>query len=147
VGWKVRSVPDLGSNANVALEFAVQSGDGNRASLFSYSGPGDRSADVLLIWPSWAGAVPDFDLVISGASEVPVSIVSGPVFDPRSALKPLLKGIGVEVGPGFYSVHAHCYTPLTLRELVRRGLAKWYFRNAFYNTSPNNKDFGFVLWR
>lgn len=307
VGWKLRSVPEGAShmetpasckNPQVDLEVAIHSGDGYTTNLFSYSGPSDHAVDVVFTWPSWAGLVADFDLVISGSAEVPVRIVSGPVFDPRSALKPLLKGTGVEVGPGSnpfvkpdgktevryveakpveewlktyekndrpdpedrllwdryiigdaqlldccednsldfifsnhvfehlmnplgvlsnwsrklrsggavvgvvpdcrycfdlrqppssasdwqaelegqmwslsrekydkwcrytapynevddliarnYSVHAHYYTPWTFRELVERSIAKGHFRNAFYNTSPNNKDFGFALWR
>ena len=298
IGWKLRSVPEAGQRPGIDLDVAIQTGDGDRSSLFSYSGPSDHAVDVLLTWPSWAGRVADFDLVISGASKCPVSLVSGPVFDPRSALKPLLRGTGVEVGPGAnpfvkpdgktevryveakpveewlrtyekneqpapedrllwdryiigdaqrldccqdgsldfifsnhvfehlmnplgvlrnwsrklkaggavvgvvpdcrycfdlrqppssasdwqdefenerwslgrdkfekwcrytapynnvddliarkYSVHAHYYTPLTFGELVERAIAQGHFRNAFYNTSPNNKDFGLVLWR
>ena len=298
IGWKVRLMPDAGKSRKVNLNVDIESSDGNRTALFSHSGPGDHAEDVVLTWPSWAGVVPDFDLVMSSSNKEPVWIVSGPVFDPRAALKPFLKGIGVEVGPGSnpfvkpdaktevryveakpveewlktyeksdrpdlddrllwdryiigdaqlldccedesldfifsnhvfehlmnplgvlrnwsrklraggavvgvvpdcrycfdlrqppssasewqteldmemwslsrakfekwcrytapynnpddliarnYSVHAHYYTPLTFRDLVERSIASGQFRGAFYNTSPNNKDFGFVLWR
>ena len=37
--------------------------------------------------------------------------------------------------------------PLKFRELIDQGIADGLLGRAFYNTSPNNKDFGFALWR
>ena len=44
-----------------------------------------------------------------------------------------------------YSIHVHYYTPESFSGLVDLLVAKSIFQSAFYNTSPNNKDFGFVL--
>jgi hypothetical protein len=46
-----------------------------------------------------------------------------------------------------YSIHAHYYTPATFRELADVAISRGTFSNVFINTSPNNKDFGWVLWR
>jgi SAM-dependent methyltransferase len=46
-----------------------------------------------------------------------------------------------------YSIHTHYYTPATFRELIQQARAEGHLSRAFLNTSPNNKDFGFALWR
>lgn len=46
-----------------------------------------------------------------------------------------------------YSIHAHYYTPTTWRGLAEIAIQRGLFRRLFLNTSPNNKDFGFVLWK
>lgn len=44
-----------------------------------------------------------------------------------------------------YSIHVHYYTPVSFSKLINPLIEKGIFQTAFYNTSPNNKDFGFVL--
>jgi SAM-dependent methyltransferase len=44
-----------------------------------------------------------------------------------------------------YSIHVHYYTPDSFDGLVQSLAEECRFKSVFYNTSPNNKDFGFVL--
>ncbi|MCJ7996414.1 methyltransferase domain-containing protein [Rhizobium cremeum] len=46
-----------------------------------------------------------------------------------------------------YSIHAHYYTPSAFRQLAMIAIEKGLFSNFFLSTSPNNKDFGWILWR
>jgi SAM-dependent methyltransferase len=46
-----------------------------------------------------------------------------------------------------YSIHVHYYTPATMLPMVQLLLEQRVFSNYFFNTSPNNKDFGLVLWK
>lgn len=46
-----------------------------------------------------------------------------------------------------YSIHAHYYTPDGFRQLASIAIEKGLFSHLFLSTSPNNKDFGWVLWR
>lgn len=296
LGWWFTPLP--GSEPKMRVELSIHAQEDDRTErLFDYAGKA-QELNPLLTWPSWAGAVSGFDLSVRNAARTAVRVVSGPVFDPRAALRDLLRGTGVEVGPGAnpfvrpscrtdvryvetmaadewlrtydktreptpderalwdryvigdaqqidccadgsldfvfsnhvfehlmnplgvlanwsrklkpggaivgvvpdcrycfdlrqppstpaewlaeredgawaltrakfekwcrftapyntvdgliarnYSVHAHYYTPLSFRELVTRAIADGYLGRAFYNTSPNNKDFGFALWK
>lgn len=295
LGWKLASTLKGGP---INVEILIRSLDASRsACLFAYSGRAEE-IDPLLTWPCWAEAASGFEITIRNAAKSPLRIASGSAFDPRAALKDLLHGTGVEVGPGAnpivkpspdldvryvetmpadewlrtydktreptpqdralwdryiigdaqridccedgsldfifsnhvfehlmnplgvlanwsrklkpdgvivgvvpdcrycfdlrqppstvaewlaerdgdvwsltrakfekwcrftapyntvesliarnYSVHVHYYTPLKFRELIDQGIADGLLGRAFYNTSPNNKDFGFALWR
>ena len=44
-----------------------------------------------------------------------------------------------------YSIHVHYYTSQTFIELINLFEDKNEFQSFFFNTSPNNKDFGFVI--
>ena len=44
-----------------------------------------------------------------------------------------------------YSIHVHYYTPDSYSKLIDILIEKGVYQSAFYNTSPNNKDFGFIL--
>jgi len=46
-----------------------------------------------------------------------------------------------------YSIHAHYYTPTTMRTLLDMAIERGMFRKLFINTCPNNKDFAFVVWK
>ena len=46
-----------------------------------------------------------------------------------------------------YSIHAHYYTPSGFRQLAKIAIERGYFSHIFLNTSPNNKDFGWIFWR
>jgi SAM-dependent methyltransferase len=46
-----------------------------------------------------------------------------------------------------YSIHAHYYTTTGFRELAKMAIERDFFSRVFLNTSPNNKDFGWVLWK
>jgi len=47
---------------------------------------------------------PHFDLVVRAAPAEPLLLLVGPLFNPRAAILPLLRGRGVEVGPGLNPV-------------------------------------------
>lgn len=44
-----------------------------------------------------------------------------------------------------YSIHVHYYSLNNFSELISLAVERGYISSVFYNTSPNNKDFGFVL--
>lgn len=44
-----------------------------------------------------------------------------------------------------YSIHVHYYTPERFRDMARILIGQGTFRSLFLDTSPNNKDFGFLL--
>lgn len=60
---------------------------------------GDRSATPLsLCWPA---PVPrEFDLELAIEADRPVDVLVGPLWTPRTDLVPLLRGNGIELGPG-----------------------------------------------
>jgi len=61
--------------------------------------PGEVERALAFDWPVEAAAGP-FDLVLEQTG-APAAILSvGPLIDPRGKMRPLLRGKGVEVGPG-----------------------------------------------
>jgi SAM-dependent methyltransferase len=56
---------------------------------------------VLLNWPV-AAASEEFDLIIEQTGRMPALVDVGPNLNPRSKLLPLIRGVGVEVGPGLH---------------------------------------------
>jgi SAM-dependent methyltransferase len=66
--------------------------------LASVQGGPSVETDLKLNWPV---PVPRrFDLVVRAAPERPLLLFVGTLLDPRATILPLLKGRGVEVGPG-----------------------------------------------
>lgn len=59
----------------------------------------NESLRITLNWPPVAAAEA-FDLVIEQTGRAPALLDVGPNLNPRSKLLPLIKGVGVEVGPG-----------------------------------------------
>jgi SAM-dependent methyltransferase len=65
---------------------------------------GDASVEVDLSL-GWPVPVPShFDLFVRAAPTRPLLLLVGPLFNPRTAILPLLRGRGVEVGPGLNPV-------------------------------------------
>jgi SAM-dependent methyltransferase len=93
-----REAPD--SPPRFSIRIREEGGDGREAVLWQHIGDVGGEVRVLLSWPLWAGQVAAFNLELDNAGPQPVTVRNGPVFDPRLALRPLLKGRGVEVGPG-----------------------------------------------
>lgn len=94
-GWRI----DAEAGAN--LQIAVAAGDALLPLADVRVKPG-ATADVGLDWP-----VPtprQFDLVLRATGRSPLHLVVGPHMTPRTALLPLLRGRGVEVGPGLNPV-------------------------------------------
>jgi SAM-dependent methyltransferase len=54
---------------------------------------------LLLNWPLWV-VDSGFDLLIEAVGEEPVMLVVGRLLDPRAKMRPLIKGTGLELGPG-----------------------------------------------
>jgi SAM-dependent methyltransferase len=46
-----------------------------------------------------------------------------------------------------YSIHAHYYTPDRFAELIAILREEGLVHSAFLDTAPNNKDFGFLIWK
>lgn len=99
LGWRVSATERL------PLIAVRDEARGRTAVLSEASGarPSDTPgfAAPLLTWPAWIGTAETFDLELCNEdrhSAVDISVA--PVFDTRAALRPLLKGEGVEVGPG-----------------------------------------------
>ncbi|MBI5882778.1 MAG: class I SAM-dependent methyltransferase [Elusimicrobia bacterium] len=56
--------------------------------------------EVRLDWPSWIQEGQEYHLELSVRGELAAYVLVAPVFDARSHIIPLLRGDGVEVGPG-----------------------------------------------
>ena len=89
-GWRATEA----SEWSVAVELETPHGN---SVLARASGNASAEAELILRWP--VPVPPRFDLVIR-ATRSPLLLMVGPLFDPRAAILPLLKGRGVEVGPG-----------------------------------------------
>jgi SAM-dependent methyltransferase len=61
--------------------------------------PGDE-LPVRFDWPLEAGIRPGLGLRLEVAGKAPAVLSIGRAFDPRARLLPLMRGVGVEVGPG-----------------------------------------------
>jgi SAM-dependent methyltransferase len=61
---------------------------------------GDIRSMVMLDWPVWAGSPEGFHLVIRQPRSGTTTLSVGPLVNPRRHVLPLMKGRGVEVGPG-----------------------------------------------
>lgn len=62
-----------------------------------------RSVDVVDVrfdWPVEMLKISAYDIVISNFNSYPINLLSGEVRDIRKYAMPLIKGIGIEVGPG-----------------------------------------------
>lgn len=80
-----------------AVEVIVRLPDGSNSATIAKS---DGKGELTLTWPFWPALVGAFDIEIVNSGQDTVEIKSGAVFDPRAALRSLLQGTGVEVGPG-----------------------------------------------
>ncbi|WP_372622586.1 class I SAM-dependent methyltransferase [Falsiroseomonas sp.] len=94
LGWSL-----LGAAADAAFRIRIRA-EGREALLWQHEGAAPGPVPVSLSWPLWAGQAGEFDLELENAGSVPLVLRSGEVFDPRAALRPLIRGRGVEVGPG-----------------------------------------------
>ena len=94
--WTVHVPAGGGDHISIRL----RSRDGREHGLFAASTAAGTEVPVILDWPAWVGFVGGFDLLVENASEVPVIIATTWTFNPRLGLKPLIGGVGLEVGPG-----------------------------------------------
>jgi len=90
VGWVLRG-------AQPHATITARKGIGSEV-LFTSSDAGGSAQRVLLTWPASANA--SFDLEIANTGSEPLEIESSPYFNPRTAIAPLIQGVGIEVGPG-----------------------------------------------
>lgn len=88
VSWKV----EVGKRARV---LAVRQPDGLATPL----GEAEAGQNFQLKWPLWL-LDSGFDLLIEALGDQPVGITIGPLLDPRAKMRPLIKGKGLELGPG-----------------------------------------------
>ena len=58
------------------------------------------SSEVHCDWPMWAGRAEQLDLHIRNDTTSEVDVLVGPLHSSSASLVPILKGYGVEVGPG-----------------------------------------------
>lgn len=102
VGWRLRLAAGQ-DDAAVALDVVDGVDGGRRSRLFSYDGPGQAARiEMPLDWPIWAGERSVFDIELRNDGTAPVDVESGPPFATREALRPLIHGTGVEIGPGMH---------------------------------------------
>ncbi len=91
VGWRL--VGQSAWTATVELQSPM-----GAATLASAKGQAGVETPLILGWPVPAPRC--FDLVLHVCTERPLHLVVGPHSTPRTAILPLLRGSGVEVGPG-----------------------------------------------
>ena len=94
-GWRVTGDSDW--SVSVEIESAL-----GRATLTTANGSASSEIDLKLSWP--IPVPPRFDLVVRAGPALPLLLLVGPLLSPRAAILPLLRGRGVEVGPGLNPV-------------------------------------------
>jgi len=94
-GWRATG----GSDWSAAVE--IESAD-RSTTLVAAHGEPLVEVDLKLGWP--VPVPPRFDLVVRAAPARALQLLVGPLFNPRAAILPLLRGRGVEVGPGLNPV-------------------------------------------
>lgn len=90
-GWRATGSADW--SAAVEIESPLGS-----ATLAAAQGEPSMEVDLKFSWP--VPVPPRFDLVVRAALTRPLLLFVGPLFNSRAAILPLLRGRGVEVGPG-----------------------------------------------
>lgn len=90
-GWRVDT------EAAADLEVALIAGTGTTV-LAGVRAKAGVATEVALAWPVPAPRA--FDLVLRAGGRSPLHVLVGPHMTPRTAILPLLRGRGVEVGPG-----------------------------------------------
>lgn len=88
------------NNGPAHLEIRLESADGRSHVLYPNPSGEVPPPSIGLDWPCWAGFVEAFDLTIQSKSSEGVQLACGWIFNPRLILAPLLRGEGIEVGPG-----------------------------------------------
>lgn len=88
-------------DGGAALEVWLNAHNGRRHLLHgSTSEPPPGPPNVALGWPAWAGFLEGYDLTIANVDDQPCYIATTWTFNPRLNLRPLIRGDGIEVGPG-----------------------------------------------
>ncbi|WP_091737788.1 methyltransferase domain-containing protein [Phenylobacterium immobile] len=108
IGWRYFLPADATGSASVRILVRATSARG-------LGGAGDNTAQLclgvasplqqpgeptLLTWPAWLGEADGFDIELVNDGPSAIDIASSPMFNPRSGLEGLLRGKGIEVGPG-----------------------------------------------
>lgn len=83
-----------------ALDIELEAQDGRRHLVYASSAHRMPEGLVTLDWPVWAGLVEGFDLVFDNTGDEACDVATTWVFNPRLNLRPLVRGDGIEVGPG-----------------------------------------------
>ena len=91
VGWRASSEADW----KVTVEMASPSGE---TALAQAQGAAASESAIALRWP--VPVPPRFDIVVRCTAAQPVLLVVGPLVDTRAVVRPLIRGRGVEIGPG-----------------------------------------------
>lgn len=101
IGWTLMSLREAGGGLRISL---IGGSEAAPAILFE-GRPVRNGCDlpVTLDWPLWA-ARPDHRLVIESLGADPAVVSIGPLFDSRAKVRTLIRGHGVEVGPGLNPV-------------------------------------------
>ena len=60
----------------------------------------ESRSHVMFDWPVWSGSREGFHLVLHQSQSATTTLSIGPLLNPRRHVLPLMKGRGVEVGPG-----------------------------------------------
>lgn len=93
------------------IHWQIAEGRGVRIIAESHGPPPDRSVladeelttseprSLLFDWPMWA-LDNGFDILIEAVGDQPVMIIVGRLLDPRAKMRSLIKGAGLELGPG-----------------------------------------------
>jgi SAM-dependent methyltransferase len=96
--WRVLG-PEKGRGGGVRIVL-TRPGEASGDALGEAPPRPDRQGHPLAFdWPVWASQGP-FDLLIEQTGDRETILAVGPQIDPRAKIRPLLKGHGVEVGPG-----------------------------------------------
>jgi SAM-dependent methyltransferase len=98
IGWRLR--PPIEA-VETSLTIEVADADAScRSPLFVWNGMSSKQHEIRLDWPVWVGRSTSFSIELRNGGNAAIEIESSPLFATRDALKPLIRGVGVEIGPG-----------------------------------------------
>jgi SAM-dependent methyltransferase len=103
IGWRLRQPADASDDVSFVIEVTQGARPARRMPLFEWHGslPNPRF-ELQLAWPVLTGQWASFDIELHNRGSEPIDIESSPLFATRAALKPLIHGTGVEIGPGMH---------------------------------------------
>ena len=96
LNWELFSEGDAAVNFRVIIRAST----GERHPLAWLTHRSDLGRAIFLDWPIWAGFVPQYALEFENLGSEPVILGCTRFIDSRTKFAGLLRGVGVEVGPG-----------------------------------------------
>lgn len=104
ITWRIWRQKDQRSTSNGRGDFVTaalnEDPPAQSSTIFSARLEAGEMKRVVLDWPRWTNLRSSFDLQLMNDASVALALDSGANFNSRANLLPLIRGVGVEIGPG-----------------------------------------------